>query len=301
MYKSYTIGKQFILTIGKVNSVLADFSNKKIYHIKNILSDQIVNRNLHKLPNQLSNIFTSDIVSDMEEIRNYSFSKDFLYSSSKLWLDITNICNLRCKGCYAVQYMKDIKRRYVNANIIEKVADIGYMFHSIHLLGGEPLLHSSLRDILEKFIPKFDIITIYTNGHHVTDDILLLLKSNANIRLKISLYGINSGDHDNFTQRIGSFDITMRSIIKCNEHGIRPKVAYLITNTARERDVNRIQKFLDSINVDYGIDIERSSYKSAITFDNCDDYKSHDKFFNFKRKEQYISNLFFHDIVPSFR
>ncbi len=78
---------------------------------------------------------------------------------------ITNRCNLKCKGCFARNVMgdsvQDIDVREYKSVVVDFLEKGG---KQINLLGGEPLLHPNLREILE--INKLVKLktTIYTNG-----------------------------------------------------------------------------------------------------------------------------------------
>jgi len=99
---------------------------------------------------------------------------------------ITNKCNLRCPGCFARNVMgednKDISlEEYSNAvlNFIQKGGK------QINLLGGEPLLHPNLFDLL-KINKAYKLkTTIYTNGL-VLDS--FFLSDFQDVKLRVSIY-----------------------------------------------------------------------------------------------------------------
>lgn len=82
-----------------------------------------------------------------------------------LQIFITNRCNLRCKGCFARKVM-DSKYDHISieeyTGVIEDFLKKGGK--QINLLGGEPLLHPNLREILEINLQRGIKTTIYTNG-----------------------------------------------------------------------------------------------------------------------------------------
>lgn len=98
---------------------------------------------------------------------------------------ITNRCNLNCDGCFARKIMKDLEEisleeySFVIEDFMKKNGQ------QINLLGGEPLAHTKLREILE--INRINELktTVYTNGY-------LLKRYNAkdfeNIKLRVSIY-----------------------------------------------------------------------------------------------------------------
>jgi len=79
---------------------------------------------------------------------------------------ITNVCNLKCTGCFARKIMIDNNKHIsleeytlVVQNFLEKGGQ------QINLLGGEPLLHPKLKEILRINNENNIKTTIYTNGY----------------------------------------------------------------------------------------------------------------------------------------
>lgn len=98
---------------------------------------------------------------------------------------ITNKCNLNCNGCFAKAVMKDDEfmsleeyQRTIK-NFLEQGGE------QINILGGEPLLHQKLGEILDTNRKHKIKTTIYTNGYY-------LKRFNKEffdgIKLRISLY-----------------------------------------------------------------------------------------------------------------
>lgn len=91
----------------------------------------------------------------------------------KLTWDITNKCNLRCKHCGAIDLLNNAKEEYKNwKKVIDYASDfVDY----ISLLGGEPLLHPDITEIIEYCNQKSIEVLIITNGQvspHIIDDIM---------------------------------------------------------------------------------------------------------------------------------
>jgi len=99
---------------------------------------------------------------------------------------ITNDCNLRCEGCFARNIIDSDKsnmsldeyKQIVNSSIQKGV-------ERITLIGGEPLKHPKLREMIQ-YNNQFPIkTTIYTNGYYLDD---YSIDDFTNITLRISLY-----------------------------------------------------------------------------------------------------------------
>lgn len=78
---------------------------------------------------------------------------------------ITNRCNLKCEGCFARKVMvdnRDISLEEYEKVIVEFLKKGG---KQINLLGGEPLLHPKLEDLVAINKSQGIKTTIYTNGY----------------------------------------------------------------------------------------------------------------------------------------
>lgn len=105
---------------------------------------------------------------------------------STLQIFITNRCNLRCNGCFAKNIIKGNNR---DISIEEYKTTLRSFFSKgkgqINLIGGEPLLHPEIKQIIDINRQLLLKTTIYTNGY-------LLDKFCADefkkIKLRVSLY-----------------------------------------------------------------------------------------------------------------
>ncbi|GHU61509.1 hypothetical protein FACS189445_3590 [Spirochaetia bacterium] len=112
-------------------------------------------------------------------------------------IHLTDHCNLNCKGCGHFSPLAEEK--YLDIDIFERdCARISYLtnrcIHHIDLMGGEPLLHPQLTQILDIARKYFDgTINIVTNGILLLrqpKDLWQCCKDNA-INIIISAYPIN--------------------------------------------------------------------------------------------------------------
>ena len=99
---------------------------------------------------------------------------------------ITNRCNLSCKGCFARFVMNegssDISLEEYRNAVSEFLKKGG---EQINLLGGEPLLHPDLRDIVDINRKLRIKTTIYTNGSFLCN---YNKQDFKDIKLRVSLY-----------------------------------------------------------------------------------------------------------------
>lgn len=106
----------------------------------------------------------------------------------KIYIEITNICNLNCSFCPSINRPK----KYMTVNefeiIISKIKN--YTNYTYLHIKGEPLLHPNLEEIINIANKNNIKVNITTNGRLLKDKINIL---NNNIRqLNISLHSFNN-------------------------------------------------------------------------------------------------------------
>ncbi len=103
-----------------------------------------------------------------------------------LYISIINSCNLRCQGCWVDVAAKQqtIDLAAMNKMITEAKA-VGNCFFGI--LGGEPLMHPQLLDILAAHPDCY--FQVFTNGQFITDELARELRRLGNVTPLISIEG----------------------------------------------------------------------------------------------------------------
>lgn len=141
-------------------------------------------------------------------LRRGEFFPPFLYIS------ITNRCNLRCRGCWAdvgaspaTISLEDLQ------TLIQKAKRHGNSFFGI--LGGEPLLHDGLIELLSSHPDCY--FQIFTNGHFITDDFAAELRRVGNATPLISVEGTPEIS-DLRRGRTGVYDNTIAGLEACTRN-----------------------------------------------------------------------------------
>ena len=95
----------------------------------------------------------------------------------KIYIEITNICNLKCKFCPETSRKKEQMELEKFEEVISKIHNHTKLV-ALHVKG-EPLLHSKLEDIL-KILEKYNLkANITTNGTLIKEKIDIIKKSKA--------------------------------------------------------------------------------------------------------------------------
>lgn len=128
-----------------------------------------------------------------ECVENLSDRKEGL---SKLVLNISNACNLRCRYCYANGGSYQSDEGMMSKDTAKRALDMFYKkykkIHVIQLFGGEPLMNLPLLRYICEYVSinkKDSKIGIVTNGTIITNEFIQLVNQ-YNIMVTISYDGV---------------------------------------------------------------------------------------------------------------
>lgn len=102
-----------------------------------------------------------------------------------LQIFITNTCNRTCSGCFAKKIMKEAAFISLEEYLVAFEAGIRKGAEQVNILGGEPLLHPNLKEILQINKTKELKTTLYTNGDRIN---ILDIKDIEDLKIRISVY-----------------------------------------------------------------------------------------------------------------
>lgn len=104
----------------------------------------------------------------------------------KIYIEITNICNLKCKFCLETNRNKEFMRIENFEEVIRKVHNYTKLV-CLHVKG-EPLLHKQLEDIL-KVLEKYNLkVNITTNGTLIRQKLKVIKESKAVRQINFSIH-----------------------------------------------------------------------------------------------------------------
>ncbi|MEX2187089.1 MAG: radical SAM/SPASM domain-containing protein [Pirellulales bacterium] len=154
-------------------------------------------------------------------LRKGEFFPPFLYVS------VINSCNLRCQGCWV-----DVaaKQQTIDAaamhRMISEAQAMGNAFFGI--LGGEPLMHPEILDILEQHPDCY--FQIFTNGQFITDEVAARMRRMGNVTPLVSIEG-NEIISDERRGRGGVWSKTMQGVENCLRHRVMTGVCTSLCQT----------------------------------------------------------------------
>ncbi len=133
-----------------------------------------------------------------------------------LFLSVTNRCNLRCQGCWVTTSGPAVDMSLDTMDAVVRAAK-GQGSHFFGILGGEPLLHASVFDLIRRHPDCY--FQLFTNGTLLTDEVAATLRALGNVTPLISV----EGDPDVSDQRRGGEEVyrrTMEGIERCHRNRI---------------------------------------------------------------------------------
>ena len=148
----------------------------------------------------------------------------------KVYVEITNVCNLKCKFCPETSREKAFMSVENFEYIISKIHKYTNLVY-LHVKG-EPLLHSKLEEIL-KILEKYNLkANITTNGTLIKEKLEIIKKSTEVRQINFSIHSImqNEGTNEQYLQDIFESVEELRDII----------ISYRLWNlkSIKENDVN---------------------------------------------------------------
>ena len=116
----------------------------------------------------------------------------------KIYIEITNICNLKCSFCPEGKRKKEVIDLEKFEHIIKEIKNHTNLI-ALHVKG-EPLLHPKLKQILEICKEHNMLVNITTNATLLEKNVDMLIQSSAVRQINLSLHSItkneNSGEYE---------------------------------------------------------------------------------------------------------
>jgi radical SAM protein with 4Fe4S-binding SPASM domain len=174
------------------------------------------------------------LISDLQKrniiVPNKNFKSNVIRKSSsiypleRLFISITENCNLRCKHCYVECIEEKNKNSEMPLDMVISCIDqaISLGAWQVDLTGGEIFCRKDIFQILDYLRSKNVSVNLFTNATMLNEEIVNKLKQYKNItRIIISFDSINKLTYEEFRQCKGSFDKLIRAIDLLKLNGIK--------------------------------------------------------------------------------
>lgn len=169
----------------------------------------------------------------------------------KIYVEITNICNMHCSFCPETKRVKATMSTNSFEHIAKQIAT--YTDYVYLHVKGEPLLHPNLEEILD-ICKKYNLkVNISTNGTLLKDKAKLL----KNIRqLNVSLHSFEESDDKQLESYLNNVLESVDNLVK---EGVI--IRYKLWNDSTINNNNIIIRILEQ---KYNVDIQNASYSKDI-------------------------------------
>lgn len=141
-------------------------------------------------------------------------------------ISVTNRCNLKCKGCYALAQQRQNKTEMSSMKLKEIIGEAHELGVSIILLaGGEPLIRPDLFEMTARF-PDI-IFPVFTNGTLLNPAIIAEFKKQKNVLPIISMEGMRRETNERRGE--GVYDHLVRIIERIKKTSIFFGISFTMT------------------------------------------------------------------------
>jgi MoaA/NifB/PqqE/SkfB family radical SAM enzyme len=172
-------------------------------------------------------------------------------------MDLTHQCNLRCAHCYLGNRTENIidSKRELSTDlwfrIIDEFTEAGCLF--LLLSGGEPLLRKDFKEIYRRLKTNGLLVTVFTNGTTITDDILDLFIDLPPHSVEISLYGATEETYERITGNRSAFHRCINGIEALVSNGIHLGLKTVLM-TLNSQEFSGIKEIAKAFNTNFRFD-----------------------------------------------
>lgn len=176
----------------------------------------------------IDSLIEMDIISKEVQRNLYNIKVKENDDLERIFAEITNKCNLKCKHCYGS--FDCVNNSYLNKdsllNLIDEACKIGV--YQFDMTGGEPLLYDDLEIILKSLYEHGMLVTLFTNLTLLSEDKLNLLKKYGVKKIITSVDSCIAKDHDEFRGVDGSFKRTIDNVKKIKDTSLEISINTMV-------------------------------------------------------------------------
>jgi radical SAM protein with 4Fe4S-binding SPASM domain len=195
--------------------------------------------------------------SSTEFIRNFNKRSAALRIPISGSIDLTRRCNLKCVHCYLGSHSIAAMQKEMDTvkilSVIDEICDAGCLY--LLFTGGEPLLKADFPEIYCYAKNKGMIITVFTNGTLITDEILDLFENLPPHLVEISLYGATASTYEKISGVTGSYTRCINGINRLLSRKIHVSLKTILM-TANSHEFFDIKNISQELGVKFRFDAE---------------------------------------------
>lgn len=185
----------------------------------------------------------TEIETQTRELSNEEFLREFNKKVAQQRiplsgnLALTHRCSVRCLHCYLgkeVSARENIHKELLTRqwkNIIDDITRAGCLY--LLITGGEPLVRKDFKEIYRHAKNNGLLVTLFTNGMLIDDDMVKFLHHYPPKTVEITLYGATPGTHEKITRVKGSYEKTLEGINKLMRQKINVRLKTILMTLNR--------------------------------------------------------------------
>ena len=141
--------------------------------------------------------------------------------------EITYRCNIHCVHCYTDPFNTpgQVRRELAFEEILrifDELREAGVLW--VLLTGGEAVVHPRFKEIYRAAKARGFIVSLFSNGTTITDDLAGFLASDPPFQLEVSCHGATQETYEKITQVPGSFLRFREGVRKIVSRGLPLKI-----------------------------------------------------------------------------
>ena len=198
----------------EVNQALSDF-----YKMKN-------ERLIIPLKNTINSKYGYEKLESIESFLNFLEGREIPKFPLEMYLEISNVCDLKCIMCSVFSdinlnrggVLNGLKMGFLDFHALGPIEFLLKHTLRVHCFGyGEPTIHPEFLEVL-KYVTSFEVIVdFFTNGMHLTDELIQLVVDRGVQRITISFSGATKEEYENVYQR-GNFEKVLDGIKRLSKY-----------------------------------------------------------------------------------
>lgn len=142
-----------------------------------------------------------------------------------LWgsFELTYRCNFRCVHCFQQDCREQAELAAARwCELVDEAVRHGCLW--LTLTGGEALLHPGFFEIYERAIRAGLLVTVFSNGSTLTDEVVRRFRRLPPRTLEVSLYGFSAETYAGVTGRPEGFDLAVEGVRRASRAGLAVQV-----------------------------------------------------------------------------
>ena len=178
----------------------------------------------------------------------------------KIYVEITNSCNLKCSFCPETKRAKEFISVDSFKHIIKEIKEYTNLI-ALHVKG-EPLLHPNLKEILKVCKEENMLVNITTNATLLEKNLDVIIESGAVRQLNLSLHSITKNENTdlyNFENYINSVLKSSREILEKTNIIISYRLWNLANISENSENYHILNKLGSAFKVEYLIELAKKN------------------------------------------